>query len=180
MARYRDRDRKVWNVRPMNVSIRPAIKSDTPAILEFVRELAVYEKLEHELVADVDLLEKSLFGPNPGAEVVFLEEEGRKVGMALFFHNFSTFLGKRGLYLEDLYVKPEFRGKGYGKRLLAFLAKTAVERDCGRMEWSVLDWNTPAIEFYRSIKAEPLSEWTVQRLTGSALIELASTSHDTV
>jgi GNAT superfamily N-acetyltransferase len=157
----------------MNISIDWAKPEDTPLILEFVRELAVYEKLEHEVVADVATLKATLFGPKPAAEVIFIKEDGRAVGFALFFHSYSTFLGKPGIYLEDLYVRSEERGKGYGKRLLAFLAKLAVDRDCGRLEWSVLDWNTPALEFYKSIDAQPMSGWTTQRLTGTALRKLA-------
>jgi GNAT superfamily N-acetyltransferase len=162
----------------MTTAIRPALKSDCAAILEFVRELAIYEKLEHEVIADVPTLENTLFGGKPVAEVIFLEENEIKVGMALFFYNFSTFLGRPGIYLEDLFVKPSHRGKGYGKRLLAYLAKLAVERNCGRLEWSVLDWNKPALDFYRSLNAEPMSEWTVQRLTGPALKSLASQSRE--
>ena len=162
----------------MTVKIARAQKQDCSTILEFIRELAVYEKLEHEVVTDVATLEKSLFGENPAAEVVFLEEDGHQVGIAIFFHNFSTFLGKPGLYLEDLFVKPECRGRGYGKRLLTYLAKLAVERGCGRFEWWVLDWNKPAIDFYSSLGAEPMSDWTVQRVTGAALDKLAAQSVD--
>jgi len=162
----------------MKVQITQAKKQDCPTILEFIRELAVYEKLEHEVVTDVAMLEKSLFGAKPAAEVLFLEEDSHKVAIAIFFHNFSTFLGRPGLYLEDLFVKPECRGRGYGKRLLTYLAKLALERGCGRFEWWVLDWNKPALDFYRSLGAEPMSEWTVQRVTGTALDQLATQSVD--
>jgi GNAT superfamily N-acetyltransferase len=157
----------------MKTSIRVAKKTDVPAILGFIRELAIYEKLEHEVVADEATLENSLFGSRPGAEVLLFTENMTPVGIAIFFHNFSTFLGKSGIYLEDLFVKPECRGKGYGKQLLAYLAKLTVERDCGRLEWSVLDWNKPALDFYASIGAVPMNEWTVQRLSGAALVDLA-------
>lgn len=162
----------------MQTQIVRATESDTETILEFVRDLARYEKLEHEVVADVEQLKQTLFGERKFAEVIFLEEVGIKVGFALFFHNYSTFLAKPGLYLEDLYVKPEHRGKGYGKRLLAYLAKLAVERGCGRLEWWVLNWNTPALDFYRSIGAQPMSEWTVQRMTGDVLNQFAQQSLD--
>jgi GNAT superfamily N-acetyltransferase len=155
-----------------NVKIISAREEDTPDILKFIRELAIYEKLEHEVVASEELLKKNLFGKDRFAEVIFVEVGGEKVGFALFFKNFSTFLGRPGIYLEDLFVLPAHRGSGYGKKLLAHIAKIAVERNYGRFEWSVLDWNTPAIEFYRSLGASPMSEWTVQRLTGDALINL--------
>jgi GNAT superfamily N-acetyltransferase len=158
--------------------IVPATEADVGSILEFIRDLARYEKLEHEVVATEEKLRTTLFGKKRVAEVIFMEESGVKVGIALFFHNYSTFLAQPGIYLEDLYVKPEHRGKGYGKRLLGYLAKLAVERGCGRLEWSVLDWNTPAIDFYRSIGAEPMSEWTVQRLTGAVLTRFAGQSRD--
>jgi GNAT superfamily N-acetyltransferase len=162
----------------MQSRIVQATENDVSKILEFIRDLAQYEKLAHEVVATEETLRSTLFGEKKFAEVVFIEELGKKVGFALFFHNYSTFLAKPGIYLEDLYVNPEYRGKGYGKRLLGYLAKLAVQRDCGRLEWSVLDWNTPAIEFYRSIGAEPMSEWTVQRLTGTTLTKFASQSLD--
>lgn len=157
----------------MASKIIPATISDVPEILKFIRELAIYEKLEHELVADEIALTQTLFGKQRYAEVVFLEEDGKKVAFALFFHNYSTFLGKPGIYLEDLFVLPEFRGRGYGKTLLTYLAKTAVQRNCGRLEWAVLDWNTPAIEFYKSLGASPKAEWIVNRLTGDALHNLS-------
>jgi len=160
----------------MAVRIVFAVEADVPAILEFIRGLAKFEKLEHEVKATEAGLHAALFGPRKYAEVVFLEDDGRREGFALFFHNFSTFLAKPGLYLEDLYVLPEARSKGHGKRLLAFLAKLAVERGCGRFEWSVLDWNTRAIDFYASLGAKPLSDWTGQRLSGDALSALARQS----
>ena len=154
--------------------IRPATEDDVPLILHFIRELAEYEKLRHEAVATEEQIRQTLFGPRPYAEVVFAELEGEPVGFALYFHNYSTFLGKPGLYLEDLFVRPEVRGRGVGRRLLAHLAAIAKERGCGRMEWFVLDWNEPAIRFYRSLGARPMDEWTVYRLTGPELDALAA------
>ena len=158
------------------IVLRTARRDDVPLILAFVRELAGYEKLAHEAVADAATLAGQLFGDLPAADVVIAEVDGQPAGFALFFHNFSTFLGKRGLYLEDLFVRPQFRGLGLGRRLMVHLAKLAVERDCGRFEWSVLDWNEPAIRFYRGLGAAGLEEWTVQRLTGAALVELAASA----
>lgn len=156
-----------------NIKISFAKKEDTPEILKFIKALAVYEKLEHEVIAtEADLL-KNIFGPNKYAEVIFLEVNNEKVGFALFFHTFSTFLGKPGIYLEDLFVLPEKRGKSYGKRILSFLANLTLERNCGRLEWSVLDWNTPAIDFYKSLGTKAMDGWTAQRLTGEHLINLA-------
>jgi len=160
----------------MNARIVETSAADVPAILEFVIELARFEKLQREVVASEDSLLESLFGGRKYAEVVFAEEEGERVGFALFFHNYSTFLGKPGLYLEDLYVRPEKRGRGYGRMLLGHLAKLAIARRCGRLEWQVLDWNQPAIDFYRAIGAEPMSDWTAQRLSGEALNALAAAS----
>ncbi len=157
----------------MKVSITTAQRSQIKLILEFIRQLAIYEKLEHELVATEDRLEKELFDEK-SAEVIFINENEKSVGFALFFHNFSTFLGQKGIYLEDLFVLPEHRGKGYGKKLLIYLAEIAIERGCGRLEWSVLDWNTPAIDFYKSLGAEAMDEWTVNRVTGEALKNLAA------
>ncbi|CAH0998764.1 hypothetical protein LEM8419_00112 [Neolewinella maritima] len=154
--------------------IRFATRADLPVILNFIRQLADYEKLAHEVTATEADLERTLFGEQPAAEVVIAEHEGAPAGFALFFRNYSTFLGKPGLYLEDLFVLPELRGKGIGKTLLQFLAHTAVQRGYGRFEWSVLDWNTPAVEFYRAIGAEPMEGWTVQRVTGTTLQELAA------
>ena len=153
--------------------IREATVADVPLILTFIRALAEYEKLLHEVVATEEILRETLFGNRKVAEVVIGYLDGGPVCFALFFHNFSTFLGRPGLYLEDLFVKPEARGKGIGKVMLAYLAKLAKDRGCGRLEWWVLDWNEPAIGFYRSIGAIPMDEWTVQRVTGDALIELA-------
>jgi len=156
-----------------NYQITRAQESDVPTILGFIKELAVYEKLEHEVVATEEILRRNLFGPKPFAEVIFLEENSVKAGFALFFHTFSTFLGQPGIYLEDLFVKPEHRGKGYGKKLLAFLAKETLKRNGGRLEWSVLDWNQPSIDFYHSLGAISKTEWIGQRLAGEALKKLA-------
>lgn len=156
--------------------IRSATPADVPTLARLIRALAEYERLSHEVVLREEELHQHLFGPRPYAEVVLAEQGTRVVGMALFFHNYSTFLGRPGLYLEDLFVLPEFRGQGHGKHLLKHLAKLAVERGCGRFEWSVLDWNTPAIEFYKSLGAVPLHDWTVFRVTGDALRRLAQPS----
>lgn len=160
------------------IVIRPAVREDVGQILAFIRELAEYEKLSHEAVADEAGLAEQLFGATPRAEVLIAEVDGEAAGFALFFHNFSTFVGKPGLYLEDLFVRPAFRGFGLGKRLMVRLAKLAVERDCGRFEWSVLDWNQPAIDFYRSLGATGMDEWTVQRVAGDALAALAAQAAD--
>ncbi|MBW3567144.1 MAG: GNAT family N-acetyltransferase [Proteobacteria bacterium] len=154
-------------------TIRPTRREDTALILQLIRELAEYEKLSHAVAATEDVLRENLFGTRPQAEVVIAEQDGETAGFALFFHNFSTFMGKRGLYLEDLYVRPNFRGKGIGKVLLKHLAKIAVDRDCGRFEWAVLDWNKPARNFYVSLGAEPVPEWDIFRVTGDALERLA-------
>ena len=156
------------------VEIRFATAEDTPLVLSFIRELAEYEKLSHEVVATVEDLRESLFGERPFAEVLLAFVEDEPVGFALFFHNFSTFLGKPGVYLEDLYVRPEHRGSGAGRTLLSRLARLAVERGCGRLEWWVLDWNEPSIGFYKRLGAEAMDDWTVYRLTGVALADLAS------
>ena len=153
--------------------LREATKEDCQQILDFIKELAEYERLSHEVVATVATLEETLFGEVAYAQSVIGEYQGKAVGYALFFHNFSTFTGRPGIYLEDLYVQPEMRGKGFGKCLLAYLAKLAVEKNCTRVEWSVLDWNEPSIQFYRSIGAVPMDEWTVQRLDGDALASFA-------
>ena len=150
-----------------------AKKEDVRDILKFIQELAEYEKLSHEVLATEESLTSSLFGEKKNAEVIFCEENGIRIGFAIFFHNYSTFLAKAGLYLEDLYIQKAHRGKGYGKQMLAFLAKTAVERGCGRFEWSVLDWNTPSLEFYKSLGAKQMNEWIVHRLTGNELNNLA-------
>ena len=155
------------------VTIRPATRGDVPVILELIRGLAEYEKLAHECVASQARLAESLFGARPEAEVLIAEADGRPAGFALFFHNYSTFLAKQGIYLEDLFVKPEFRGRGIGKALLTHLARLAGERNCGRLEWSVLDWNRDAIRFYESLGAKAMDEWTVYRVTGDALRHLA-------
>lgn len=153
--------------------IRFAGTQDTGTILRFIRALAVYEKLEQECFTEEDSLRTNLFGPKPYAEVLLIEEEGEATGFALFFHNFSTFLGKPGLYLEDLFVDPAHRGKGHGKALLKRLAELAVARGCGRLEWSVLDWNQPSIDFYLSLGARPMEDWTIYRLDGAKLESLA-------
>jgi GNAT superfamily N-acetyltransferase len=157
----------------MSISIRNAVKGDEALILGFIRELAAYEKLSHEAVATPDHLTRTLFCDNPKAFALIAEQDGAPVGFALYFFNYSTFLGKHGIYLEDLYVKEDRRGAGAGKALLAELARIAVENDCGRLEWSVLDWNAPSIAFYKSLGAAPMDEWTVYRLTGDALSDLA-------
>ena len=153
------------------LSFRYAEEKDTPLILEFIQELAAYEKMLDEVVATEELLKEWIFEKKK-AEVIFAVENGKEVGFALFFHNFSTFLGRAGLYLEDLYVRPASRGKGYGRAILKELARIAVERGCGRLEWWCLDWNKPSIDFYLSLGAEPMSDWTVYRITGSTLKEL--------
>ncbi|HTB19993.1 MAG TPA: GNAT family N-acetyltransferase [Bryobacteraceae bacterium] len=154
--------------------IEPATPGDVPVILDFIRQLAEYEKLSHMVVATEENIHQHVFGANPVAEVLLAYWEEAPVGFALYFRNFSTFLGQAGIYLEDLFVEPAQRGKGIGKALLARLAKIALERGYGRVEWAVLDWNTPSIEFYRSLGAVPLDEWTVYRLTGDALARLAA------
>jgi len=157
----------------MTRSIRSAVAADLPLIASLIRELAEYEKLAHEVHFDEAVLGEKLFGPRPYAEVLIGEVDGEALGFALFFHNFSTFEGRPGIYLEDLFVQPEARGKGLGKALLAGLARLAAERGCARLEWSVLDWNEPSIGFYRSLGARPMDEWTVMRVDGSALSALA-------
>lgn len=158
---------------PPDFAIRPAGPADVPLILSFVRKLADYERLSHEVQATEATLQEMLFGPRPYAEVIFAEEAGRAVGFALYFHNFSTFVGRPGIYLEDLFVDPEARGKAYGRAMMAYLAQLAVERGCGRFEWSVLDWNEPSIDFYRRLGARPLDDWTVYRIAGAELERLA-------
>ena len=153
--------------------IRQATVSDCATILRFITLLAEYEKLAHEVVANEEKLATSLFGNNPSAEVVIAEYQGNPVGFALFFTNYSTFLAQPGIYLEDLFVETSMRGKGFGKALLTYLAKIAVTRHCGRLEWSVLDWNQPAIDFYHSLGALPMDGWTVNRLSGEALHSVA-------
>ena len=158
----------------MTINIRPAVAGDLDTIYGFICDLADYEKLRHEVRADRDTLARHLFGDRPMAEVLMADQDGVSVGFALFFHNFSTFEGRPGIYLEDLFVVPAARGLGAGKALLAALARLALERDCARLDWSVLDWNTPAIDFYRSIGARPVDGWTVQRMDGGALTALAA------
>lgn len=152
---------------------RFATEKDTALILKFIKELASYEKMLSEVVADEATLKEWIFEKQK-AEVIFALEDGKEVGFALFFHNFSTFLGRAGIYLEDLYVKLEYRGKGYGKALIQTLAKIAVERGCGRLEWCCLDWNKPSIDFYLSLGAEPMKDWTVYRIAGDTLKTLGS------
>lgn len=159
---------------PAEPRLRSATEDDVPLILSFIEELAEYERLRHEVVATEASLRETLFGPRRYAEVVIAELEGEAVGFALFFHNYSTFLGRPGLYLEDLYVRPEARGRGIGRRLLVHLAGIARDRGCGRMEWWVLDWNESAIRFYRSLGARAMDEWTVFRLTGPEIEALAA------
>lgn len=154
------------------LNFRYAERKDVPLILQFIRELADYEKMLDEVIADEDTLEEWIFDRQK-AEVIFACVAGKEIGFALFFHNFSTFLGRAGLYLEDLYVSPEYRGNGYGKAILKKLASIAVERKCGRLEWWCLDWNRPSIDFYLSLGAEPMSDWTVYRLSGNTLTKLA-------
>lgn len=156
----------------MTFTIRKAQPSDSQTIYNLIYQLAVYEKLENDVVTTPEELQKQIF-ENNFAEVLIGEENGIPVSFALYFFNFSTFLGKPGLYLEDLFVEPDYRGKGYGKKLLIELAKIAKEKNCGRMEWSVLDWNTPSIEFYKSLGAKPMDEWTVFRLTKDAINNLS-------
>ena len=157
----------------MSFTIRKATENDIPTILHLITQLAIYEKLEHEVVATEETLKQTIFAQNY-AEVIIGEEDGQTVGFALFFHNYSTFLSKPGIYLEDLFVEVEHRGKGYGKNLLAELARIAKERNCGRLEWSVLNWNTPSIEFYKSLGAKPMDEWTVYRMTEQEINDLAA------
>ena len=156
------------------INYRYATEQDVSLILYFIRSLAEYEHMADEVVATEALLHEWIFEKRK-AEVIFALEDGKETGFALFFHNFSTFLGRAGIYLEDLFVLPEYRGKGYGKGLIQTLARIAVERGCGRLEWWCLDWNTPSIEFYRSLGAVPMDEWTVYRITGKTLLELGGT-----
>jgi GNAT superfamily N-acetyltransferase len=154
--------------------LRSAVRADVPEILRLIKALAEYEKLSHEVVATDAALAQTLFGEKPAAEVLLAEQDGRAVGFALFFQNYSTFLGKPGIYLEDLFVEPAARGHGLGKQLLQAIARLAVQRGCGRFEWAVLDWNEPAIGFYQSLGARPMDDWTVMRVTGEALKRLGS------
>jgi GNAT superfamily N-acetyltransferase len=158
-----------------NFTIRRAQAPDTVAILELIRDLAKYERLLHEVSATEDGLRRRLFGPRPFAEVLLAEVDGVVAGFALFFHNFSTFLGKPGLYLEDIFVRPEYRGHGIGRAFFRRLAQLALERDCGRLEWAVLNWNEPALDFYRGLGATAMADWTLQRLTREGIARLAAT-----
>ena len=158
------------------ILVREASAADVPLILSFIRELAEYERLTHEVVATEDGLRETLFGEHPYAEVLIAEHDGSPAGFALFFHNYSTFLARPGIYLEDLYVRPPFRGAGIGKELLVRLARLARSRGCGRLEWWVLDWNEPSIGFYEKLGAVPMDDWTVYRVSGAALEGLASGS----
>jgi GNAT superfamily N-acetyltransferase len=155
-----------------HIRIDPATEQDIPLILKFIQELAAYERLAHECVADEATLRETLFGPHRYAEVVIARYNNQPAGFALFFHNYSTFLARPGIYLEDLFVYPEYRGKGIGKALMVYLVKLAVERKCGRFEWWVVDWNEPAINFYKKLGAVPMSDWTVFRLSGQPLLRL--------
>lgn len=155
-----------------NTRFRCATENDTALILDFIKRLAEYEKMSDQVVATEDLLREWIFEKQK-AEVIFAVENGKEVGIALFFYNFSTFLGRAGIHLEDLFVLPEYRGRGHGKALIKEVARIAVERDCGRLEWSCLDWNEPSIKFYLSLGADPLDEWTLYRLTGEGLKKLA-------
>ncbi len=155
-------------------TIRQANVDDAPVVLSLIKGLAEYEKLSHEVVATEQVLRDSLFGLRPVAEVILGDFEGEPVSFALFFHNYSTFLGRPGIYLEDLFVKPDMRRKGFGRIMLAYVANLAKERQCGRIEWSVLDWNDPAWKFYKSIGASPMDEWTVHRVTGDGISRLAA------
>ena len=156
--------------------IRPAMEEDAAVILSLIKELAEYEHLSHEVAATENDIRKTLFGERPFAETLIGEYEGLPISFALFFHNFSTFVGKPGIYLEDLYVQPAHRGKGFGSKMLAHIAALARERDCGRFEWSVLNWNTPAIRTYENLDASPMKEWILYRLSGEALNKLADKS----
>jgi len=157
------------------IRIESATERDVPVILQMIRELADYEKMSEQVIATEIGLREALFGARPSAEVILVFADDQPAGFALFFHNFSTFVGRRGLYLEDLFVKPAYRGHGIGKRLLVELARIAVARGCGRFEWSVLDWNEPAIGFYKKLGARPMDDWTIFRVAGEALRNLAGT-----
>ena len=159
------------------IEIRPAAQHETALILSFIRDLAIYERLEHAVTATEADLRRTLFGPHPVAHALFACTDAEPVGFAIYFFNYSTFLGRAGVYLEDLYVRPGARGRGVGRVILAYLARLALERGCGRLEWSVLDWNEPAIRFYRGLEAVPADDWTTYRLSGAALARLATDSH---
>ena len=159
---------------PDSISIRPASPDDVPLVLEFIRELAVYERLEHEMRATTADIALALFGPHPSAEVVFACLDGVPVGYALFFQTFSSFIGKPGIWLEDLFIRPQVRGRGIGRRLLAWLARTTLERGCARLDWAVLDWNAPSIAFYQGIGAVAQDDWITMRVSGADLARLAA------
>jgi len=161
---------------PAAIEISPAEPEDVPLLLALITELADYEKLRHEVVATEAAVSLALFGPRPSAEAVIARLGGEPAGFALYFHNFSTFLGKRGLYLEDLFVRPAYRGRAIGKALLRYLAALALQRDCGRFEWAVLDWNRPARDFYEALGAQAKSDWIIHRISGGALQRLAAPS----
>ncbi|MDR7119624.1 GNAT family N-acetyltransferase [Rheinheimera soli] len=163
----------IISTRIKGLELRLATEADLPAILSFIQQLAEYEKLSDQVVATEQKLRDTLFNATPYAEVVLANYQGKDVGFALFFHNYSTFLAKPGIYLEDLFVEPACRGVGVGKALITYLAKLAVERDCGRLEWSVLDWNQPAIDFYQSLGAVMLHDWRINRVTGATLTQMA-------
>ncbi|MBU6950099.1 GNAT family N-acetyltransferase [Hahella sp. HN01] len=156
-----------------DITIRTATADDAALILQFITELAIYEKAEHEVKTNVEEIQRSLFGPDTTTHALICSVDGKPVGYAVYFFNYSTWLGKHGIYLEDLYISPECRGGGAGKALLRHIAKIAVAKGCGRFEWSVLDWNEPAINFYKSIGAKPMDEWVIYRLTGDALTDFA-------
>ncbi len=160
-----------------NFKIRSAAENDAGTIFSLIKELADYERLTHEVVATEDDIRRSLFGARPFAEALIGEYDKIPISFALFFYNFSTFIGKPGIYLEDLYVKPEYRSKGFGRKMLVHIARLAINRNCGRFEWSVLDWNTPAIRTYDKLNAKPMQDWILYRLTGEALVELAEERH---
>jgi len=159
---------------PDSISIRPASPDDVPLVLEFIRELAIYERLEHEMQATTADLAAALFGAHPCAEVVFACLDGVPVGYALFFQTFSSFIGKPGIWLEDLFIRPQVRGRGTGRRLLAWLARTTLERGCARLDWAVLDWNAPSIAFYQGIGAVAQDDWITMRVSGADLARLAA------
>jgi GNAT superfamily N-acetyltransferase len=165
-------DTQIQPVRFARVRIEPAKPADVPVICELIKELAEFERLQDQFVATDDRLRESLFGPRPHAEVLMARLQDESVGFALFFHSYSTFRAQPGIYLEDLYVRPTYRGRGYGKALLSHIAKLAVERGCGRFEWSVLDWNQRAIDFYKNLGAVPLNDWTMFRVSDHALVDL--------
>jgi GNAT superfamily N-acetyltransferase len=162
------------NANETRLDIRPATEADIPVVLAFIRGLAEYEQLSHLVTATEETLRDALFGAQPGAEILLAFEAVTPVGFAVFFHNFSTFLGRRGLWLEDIYIDPAFRRRGYGRALLLHVARIAHKRGCGRFEWSALDWNTPAIDFYKGLGAVPLDDWTIFRATGAALDKMAA------